>query len=190
MQFWRLCRLCFTRNPKHSLSEPKSLKRFVSSRKVSFGKFRWTPRMPSWRTWSFLANQCFLGKTMEKYKIVASSEEVFFKMFFRSLKFRFPLPSWKRLPTSGISPFKISKQSQNYFVWTKLFVSKCFSGNMECCFDKSAKIVSPRNRNFSLLFQKAENCGLWQNFLLNMFLCTRRMPSWFLQISFEVLVDA
>ena len=28
---------------------------------------------------------------------------------------------------------------------------------MECCFNKPAKIVSPRNRNFSLLAQKAKN---------------------------------
>ena len=34
MQFWHLWRFCFTRNPKHSRSEPKILKSFGSSRKV------------------------------------------------------------------------------------------------------------------------------------------------------------
>ena len=46
----------------------------------------------------------------------------FFKMFFRSLNLRFSHPCRKRLPTSGICSFKISKQSQNYFFWKKLFV--------------------------------------------------------------------
>ena len=77
MQFWHFCRFCFIRNQKHSRSEPKSLKSFVSSRKVCFGKFRWTPRMPSWRKWSFTANRDFLGRTMEIYKILSSSKEFF-----------------------------------------------------------------------------------------------------------------
>ena len=37
MQFWHLWRFCFTRNPKHSRSEPKTLKSFSSSKKVWFG---------------------------------------------------------------------------------------------------------------------------------------------------------
>ena len=41
-----------------------------------------------------------------------------------------------------------------FFFWKKPFVSKCFSRNMDCCFDKSFKIVSQRNRNFSPLAQK------------------------------------
>ena len=71
--------------------------------------------MPFWWTWSFLANQCFLGKTMEKYIIVPSSGEFFRKKFYWSRRFQFWHPSRKHLPRSGISSFKFSKQSQNFF---------------------------------------------------------------------------
>ena len=114
--------------------------------------------MPSWRTWSFLQINISPEKPWKNKKLHLHPKKVFFKMFFRSLKFRFPHPCRKRLQTSGISSFKISKQSQNYFFsWKKPFVPKCFPRNMDCCFDKPAKIVLLRNRNFSILAQNHTN---------------------------------
>ena len=119
--------MCFVSHPKDSRSEPKSSKSFVSSRKVCFGKFRWTPRMPSWRNWSFTANQNFLGRTKEIYKIVFPSKEFFLKKFYWSRRFQFWQSCRKHLQTSGTSLFRISKQSQIYvFFRKKTFCLKVF----------------------------------------------------------------
>ena len=72
---------------------------------------------------------------------------------------------------------KSAYRVKNIFFRKKKFFSKCFSGHMERCFDKSAKSVSPGICNFSFFAQRAKNFGLWQKFLLEMFLCTRRVPS-------------
>ena len=149
--------MCFVSNPKDSRSEPKSFKSFASSRKVSFGNFRWTPRMPSWRNWSFTANRNFLGKTKEINKIVSSFKDFFLKKFYWSRRFQFWHPCRKQLPTSGTSLFRISKQSQNYiFFRKKPFVSKCFPGQMECCFDKSAKKCFDKKTAFPCSLPKGQ----------------------------------
>ena len=97
---------------------------FVFSWKLFFGKFRRTPRRHPWQNWIFLANHCFLGKTMKIYEIYIHPKNFFFKMFFRSLKVRFPHPRRKRLPTSGFSSFKISIQCQKGFFSEKNLLSQ------------------------------------------------------------------
>ena len=140
--------MCFVSNPKDSRSEPKGLKNFVSSRKVSFGKFRWTPRMHSWQNSIILASQIFLRKTIRSYKIVSSSKETFFKKFYWSRRFQFWHPCWKVLTTFGIFSFKMIKEGRfNVFFAKKPFDSKCFSEHMACSFDLSAVFVSPETRN-------------------------------------------
>ena len=81
--------------------------------------FRWTRRIPFRGTWSFLASQNFQTKTLKWYKVVSSSRKTFLKMFLWSRKFRFGDPCWKLLPTSGTSPFRISKQSRKYVFFRK-----------------------------------------------------------------------
>ena len=103
-------------------------------------------------------------KPWKNKKLHLHPKEVFFKMFLRSLKFRFPHPCRKRLPTSGISSFKFSKKSQLFFSEKNRFVSKCFSRNMDCCFDKSFKIVSQRNRKLFPPCPKAKQIWFVTNF--------------------------
>ena len=137
----------FHQKPETFSLRAQNFEKFSSSRKVWFGKspghLECLPDEPG----VFLQINVSSEKPWEKNRIVSSSEEFFLEKFYWSRRFQFWHPCRKHLPTFGISSFKISKQSQNYFFWKKRFVSECFSGHMECCFDKSAGIVSPRNRH-------------------------------------------
>ena len=88
---------------------------------------------------------------------------------------------------SGISSLKIRKDSQTFFFGEiNLFVSKLFSGHMECGVDNSAKSFSPWNRQLLAHCPKVKK--FW--FVPKLFprsapLCwTRRKPSWFVQFLF------
>ena len=169
LQFWHFCQMCFVSNPKDSRSKPKSLKSFASSRKVSFGNFRWRPRMPSWRNWSFTANRNFLGKTKEINKIVSSFKEFFLKKFYWSRRFQFWHPCRKQLPTSGTSLFRISKQSQkNVFFWRKKnILSQSVSlDRWNAVLTNLLKNVSPRKRLFLAHCPKVEKFWFPPEFLL------------------------
>ena len=54
-------------------------KSFGFSRKFFFEMFRWTRRMPNWRTWSFLESHNFLGKTIKWYKLYLFPDKLFSK---------------------------------------------------------------------------------------------------------------
>ena len=148
MQFWQLYQNCFARNLKHSRSEPKSYKKFVSSRNLSLRVFHWTRRIPYWRTCSFLANQSFLRKAIIKYKVVPPSTVIFIKFFLWSHWFCFWHLCENFCHKSGISSFKIRKECQTCFSQKNPFFSKLFSGLTECGVNNSAKNLSLTNQLF------------------------------------------
>ena len=88
---------------------------------------------------------------------------------------------------SGISSFKSRKECQTYFKTKNKFVSKLFSGHMECCVDNSAKNNSPGNRQLLAHCPKIKKfCFLPKLFPRSAPLgCTRRKPSWFVQFFFR-----
>ena len=109
------------------------------------------------------------------------------KKFLWSRGFCFGHPCRKLLPQ--IRNFFILNQkrmSEIFFSEKNPFVSKHFSGDMECGVDNSGKKVSPRNRQLLAHFPKVKE--FW--FLPKLFpgsapLCwTRRKPSWFVQFFF------
>ena len=142
--------------------------------------------MPNWRTWSFLAKQIFLIKSIKKLKVVYSSKWSFTKNFLWSREFCFWHPCWKLL--SQIRKFFIlnQKKCQTFFLKKNTFVSNNFSGRMECGVDNSAKNVSPRNRQLLADCPKVKK--FW--FLPKLFprsaslRWTRRKPSWLVQFFF------
>ena len=95
----------------------------------------------------FLANQIFLRKTMKRSKVVSSSEESFFKMFLWWRGFCCWHPSWELLPKIWIFFIQIREKKTSFCFFRKQnFVTKCFSGHMECGVDNSAKEISSRNQ--------------------------------------------
>ena len=172
--------MCFVSNPKDSRSEPKSFKSFVSSRRVSFGKFHWRPRMPSWRNWSFNADRKFLGRTKEIHKIVSSPKGLFFKTFYWSRRFQFWHPCRKHLPTSGTSLFRISTQGQKYVFFSKKnIISQSVSLDTWNAFLTNLLKMFRQENGFSLLIgQRSKIFGFSRNFFYEMFRWTRRMPIW------------
>ena len=108
---------------------PKSSKSFVSSTNLSLRMFHWTRRMPYWRTWSFLANQNFLRKTIKRYKVVPFSKERFTKNFLWSRGISFWHACRKFLPQIWNFIIQNQKRMSNIFIFLgkKTLFSKIFS---------------------------------------------------------------
>ena len=64
------------------LAQCPKVRKFCFSRILSLRMFHWTGRMPYWRTWSFLAKQIFLEKTIKRFNVVYSYKQSFTKNFF------------------------------------------------------------------------------------------------------------
>ena len=149
--------------------------------------FHWTRRMPYWRTWSFLAKQIFLTKTIKRLKNVYSSKWNFTKNFLWSRGFCFCHPCWKLLPQIRNFFILNQKKMSNLFFFRKNnFVSKIFSGHMECGVDNSFKNTSPRSRQFVAHCPKVKKFWFVPKFFPRSapFCWTRRKPSWFVQFFF------
>ena len=152
--------------------------------------FHWTRRMPNSRTWSFLANQSFLRKTIKRSKVVSSSNSSLTKKFLWSRGFCFEHPCRKRLPQIRNFFLQNQKRMSNLlFLGEKNpFVSKPLSGPIKCGVHNSANIVSPRSRQIIAPCPKVKK--FW--FLAKssprsaQLCCIRRKPSW---VSFEVSAD-
>ena len=154
--------------------------------------FHWTRRMPYWRTWSFLANQSFLGKTITKYKVIPPSEKIFIKFFFWSHGFCFWHPCWKLLPQ--IRNFFILNQKKNVkliffkkhfclkaFLW--IYGQRCWQLRFNCFGKKPAIFHSLPISQTDLVSAKFSPLSAPLRW-------TGRKPSWFVQFFFEVFADA
>ena len=99
--------------------------------------------------WVFFANQIFLRTTIKRHKVVSSSEKVLPKGSSGHVDFVFDTLVENFCHKSGISSFKIRKESQTYFFGKNPFVSKFFSAeHMECVVNNSAKSISPAKHLF------------------------------------------
>ena len=151
--------------------------------------FHWTRRMPYWRTWSFLANQNFLRKTIKRYKVVPSSKERFTKNFLWSRGLCFWHPCRKFLPQIWNFIIQNQKRISNIFIVLekKPFSLKsflCRTYGMRCWqlhskfFDKKPALL----RSLPI----SQKCIVSAKFFPQSVALqrTRRMPSWFVQFFF------
>ena len=155
--------------------------------------FQWTRRMPYWQTLTFFANQIFLRKTIRRYKVVSSSKWSFTKKFPWSHGFCFGHPCRNLLPQIRNFFIKNQKNSQTYFFGEKNpFVSKLFSGHMECGVDNSAKIFSPRNRQLLADCPKVKKFWFVPNYFPEVLFSAGHVESLpgSSSFSFEVFADA
>ena len=110
--------------------------------------------------------------------------------FYRKL----PLVTWilfltPLLKTSATNPEFLHSKSEkmsNLFFKKNTFVSKHFSGHMECGVDNSAKNVSPRNRQLLADWPKFKKFWFLPKLIPRSapLRWTRRKPSWFVQFFF------
>ena len=114
-------------------------------------------------------------------KLYLLPKNFFSKSFTGHADFSFDTPVETFRRKSGISSFKISKQSQNFaFFRKKNVLSQSVSlDTWDAVSTNLPKLFRQETGTFFFLAQKAKNFGLWQNVLLEVFLCTRRMRSWF-----------
>ena len=132
------------------LAQCQSSKWFDFIQNFVLEMFSWTRGMPIWGTWSFLASQNFLAKTIKWYNVVSTSRKTFSKCSSGHEDSGLDTLVEYFCQKSKTSSLKIGKQFQiyNFFSNKKSFVPECFSGHMECEVDNTAKSVSPRNRLF------------------------------------------
>ena len=161
--------------------------------------FHWTRRMPYWRTWSFLAKQIFLTKTIRRFKVVFSSKRSFTKIFLWSREFCLWHPCWKLLPQ--IRSFFIinqKKMSNLLFLEKKTLLSQSISLDIwNVVLKTPLKTFRQETGNLLFIAQKSKFFGLCQKFLLEVlrsaghveslpgsssfslkFLRTRRLRTW------------
>ena len=133
---------------------------------------------------AFLAKPEFLCNSKFSLKIPERKMEmIFFRKFIQNglwaRTFQFWHPWRKFRPKKEVfHPMSENGFIVMFFSRKSSFFSKCFSGHTECSFDNSAKTVSPKNRNFSLISQNLRIFGLSQNFFPETFNWLRRIPSW------------
>ena len=156
--------------------------------------FRWTLRKPYWRTWSFLAKQIFLTKTIKRFKVVYFSQKNFTKNFLWSREFCFWHPCWKLLPQ--IRKFFIlnqKKMSNLFFFRKKTLLSQSFSLHIwNAVLTTPLKMFRQETGNFSLIAQKSKIFGFCQNYFLEVLRSTGHVESLpgSSSFSFEVFADA
>ena len=146
----------------------QQLERFCFSRILSIRMFHWTRRMPYWRTWSFLAKQIFLTKTIRRFKVVFSSKRSFTKIFLWSREFCLWHPCWKLLPQ--IRSFFIinqKKMSNLLFFRKKTLLSQSISLDIwNVVLKTPLKTFRQETGNLLFIAQKSKFFGLCQKFLL------------------------
>ena len=168
----------FSQETGFSLLIPQRSKSFGFSQNFFLEMFRWSRRMPIRGTWSFLASQNFLGKTIERYKSVSSSRKSFFEMFLSSRRFRFGHPCRKLLPK--IQKFFLENQqtdSNLCFLSKKNVLSQSVSlDTWNAKLTTLPKLFRQETVFFWLIAQRSKCFGFSENFFLEMFRWTRRMP--------------
>ena len=181
MQFWRICRLCFTRNQKHYRPEPKKVG------KVLFLLEKCPSESSAWHLGCrpdepgvFLQFNVSSEKPWKYINLYLHPESIVIELFFQSLKFRFPHSRRKRLPTSGFSSIKISKQSLNYVFFQRNFLSPRVSLiTWTAVLATLSNSFCQKPERFSFKAQKMQKLFISSRELSSRVFCwTPRKPSW------------
>ena len=124
---------------------------------------------------------------MGRSKIESSSKEIFCRKFYMSRRFQYRHPCRKHLPTSGISLFGISKQSQSYvFFRKKTFCLRVFLWTHGVLFWQLCQNSFAKKPAFSCSLPEGRNVLVSaKKTFLDMFHWTRRIHTWFVQIFFR-----
>ena len=180
MQFWHLCRFVSPETRNILAQSPKVWKVLFVLEKCPSESSTWHLECLPDEPGVFLQIEVSSEKPWNYNKLyLLSSSKNFFKTFYWSPRFQFWHPCWKVSPKIRNFYIQISKQSQNnVFLSRKSFLTQSVSLNTWHAVLKSLlKLFRQEIGNFSLLARKAKTFGLWQIFLLKIFLCTRRVPS-------------
>ena len=156
--------------------------------------FHWTRRMPYWRTWSFLANQNFVRKTIKRYKVVSSPKARFTKKFLWSRGLCFWHPCRKRPPQIWNFFIQNQKRMSNWFIfWKKTLLSESFSLDiLNGVLTKPLKTFRQQTGRFWLLAHKSKGFGYCQIFSPEVLGSAGHLkcPPGSSSFSFEVFADA
>ena len=134
--------------------------------------------MPSWWNWSFPANQCFPGKTMEKYKIVSSSEEFFSKCSSGHLNFGFHTLLENVCQRPEFLHTKSANRVKTIFFEKNFLSQSVFLDRWNAVLTNLLKMFRQENGFSLLIAQRSKRFGFSRKFFFEMFRWTRRMLIW------------
>ena len=142
--------------------------------------FRWTARMPLWRTWSFLESQIFIREATKSYKFISFPQ--------KNLCQTVLLVTYILVLTTLAKTFgkfrNFLTQSQKIvwkicFFYYKSFFWKCVSGHMDCSFGNSVNFVLPKALRILVPIPIVRKCFVsFRKCFLEMFRWRRRNTYW------------